>query len=1015
MKDNNYFHICWFGLFLLIVSGCEKPINSSKEVAGNDTATSVALVASAEAVVMRNQLVLPTTDSAMGNTATASAEISSLALRNGQELLLDMSMLPTDATANGMGSTLSISGSIAIIGTYANENQSGAAFIVEHDRVSNIWKNTVALQVDNMSANAQYGQAVAIKGNTALVSAPANNNGQGTVFVFKKNDISGQWNNNANLAAPTSVNIIPLAFGKTMAFNGNTIAISAQTKNTNDATLLNVIYIYVLTANNWTLAKSIRLASNTQPFNFDQSLALAENTLVIGMSKADSNGAVLIYERIGETWGQSLKLLPTDDTIVDFGQSVAINGNTLVITGTNAASAIGQVSIYAKDRASKRWYLQQHVVSEDASLSLGRAMTIVGDIMLLGATSNTNNSGMVHVLRKQNNQWTRLNTITPKTTGNTSFGQTVTANNKIAFIAAPQHQSIDGMMGEINIFPLHIDSSIGTRTTPGSRRDTQAQNRPPDDPDLFLSLVTRNSPIIVESEESARAYYAAVDPQNRKTTLNRWRREVGFTRADPVAIYVNAADLGFSRRMYSRINDDLSIASYVENFATLEDAVNDVNLIATVAMEMAPPALDPNGTPFVSFYVFGPDDRRDLGADLDGRGFKFQPGLCTPCHGGVTKSLVNGRFPDGGDIDALFLPYDIDTYVFLDNSRRFSKAAQEENLKRLNEIVLFSYELMDPTIDTSVPAGLIEGWYGGPGLPNQFFNEFFVPEGWLPPAAPASAAQLYLQTIGPKCRACHIQRGLMLQSDLDLGSYDKFISYADIIEDMVFNRGVMPLAKLTFENFWADPVNPQLLAEHLPNFGGFSLNALGVVEPGRPIANAGISRMAPMRRVTLRSSASLFAETVRWRTIQTPQNSNIRLNGRRTSTPSFTPDVAGEYEFQLNVTNRFGDISEPSFVTITASPSINRASFSDDIVPILQNDDCLICHINPAVKNFVDNRDLYQSVFEMINFVDPESSVLVTKPSGLHHNARGRPGFIEPDTSSRDMILRWITEGARNN
>jgi len=180
-------------------------------------------------------------------------------------------------------------------------------------------------------------------------------------------------------------------------------------------------------------------------------------------------------------------------------------------------------------------------------------------------------------------------------------------------------------------------------------------------------------------------------------SLNRWRRAVGFNQGeDAFTVYINGSDLGFSRRMYSRVNDEGTIASYVENYATLQDAFNSQGLIATVAMEVAPSANDPLGESFVTFYTFDGNGRRVLGADLDGRGFKFQPGLCTVCHGGVTKALVNGEYPDHGNIGSLFLPYDLATFVFADNRRRFSRAAQEDEIKVFNEIVLLSYDLITP-------------------------------------------------------------------------------------------------------------------------------------------------------------------------------------------------------------------------------------------------------------------------------------------------------------------------------
>jgi hypothetical protein len=168
--------------------------------------------------------------------------------------------------------------------------------------------------------------------------------------------------------------------------------------------------------------------------------------------------------------------------------------------------------------------------------------------------------------------------------------------------------------------------------------------------------------LFAENAATARAYYRAVDPLDQRTTLEAWRQVNGFNiGADAFAVYINNNGLGFARRMFVRTDPITGVvSSYVENCATLSDALNEINLISTVAMEhtVAPgqDPLDPDGPSYSTFYVFNGNDNRDLGADLDRRGFEFLPGLCNICHGGRPKALVNGVYPDGGNVCAGFIP-----------------------------------------------------------------------------------------------------------------------------------------------------------------------------------------------------------------------------------------------------------------------------------------------------------------------------------------------------------------------
>ena len=1017
--NERYLRVCAVVFFIFFIFSCQQKPNNTTTKVNSDLLSTGAVIdfpKSDNRVLVLTRQAAGLADGSVFNRNTNQGpnSIPALGLSSGVD----------SNVANGFGRDLAISGASAIVGTYPGKAQSGAAFIFDYDNQLNQWQEVQSLLANaTLSADAEYGKSVAISADYAVVSAPLNQNGVGAVAVFKQDNLQNTWHEITILSPPVNQNVVYREFGREIGISANTIAISSYAQVVGDNLLSGIVHLYDLKDGNIQLQTSVTSGSPQSQPSFGTRLSLIEEALMVGADQYDGTGGVFSYQRVGGVWAPQTLLMPTDDTIHGFGRELALNGESLVVSALDSINQRGNVFIYRQDRASKQWIEQQRIVSEDNKTTLGSAVAIAGDILLLGATSNDVGSGLSYLLHRNANQWQLVNTVVANQVDNPSFGFSLALNHQFALISSPkQLDSQRAFMGEVLTVPLPSEAVANAPSgffsggfQQGGGIGGQGVNNLPDDPNQFLSLVTRNSPVLVDDEQSARAYYRTVDPQNIKTSFNRWRRAVGFNQGeDAFAVYINGADLGFARRMYSRVNDDGSIASYVENYATLQDAFNTQGLIATVAMEVAPPVNDPLGEKFVSFYTFDGNGQRVLGADLDGRGFKFQPGLCTVCHGGVTKPLVNGRYPDNGDIGSLFLPYDLATFVFANNSRRFSRAAQEDEIKTFNEIVLLSYDLMTPQISTVAPIEAIEGWYGGVGLPSPTFNEFFVPEGWLPPLAPASAAELYEKVIGPNCRACHLQRGLLLQTDLDLATFDKFLSYADVIEEMVFNQGVMPLAKLTFENFWSDPNNAQLLAEHLPNFSNFSLNtATGTTEPGQPIADAGLSRDSAMRRVRLNGRGSLFADEFRWNTLQTPPGSNVQLNRSRSAAPNFTPDVAGDYTFQLEV-SRGRRVSEPSFVTISASAVESRISFSNDIVPIL-TDDCLICHTDSRVKNFTNDEGLFPTVFELVNFVNPDESLLISKPSGLHHNGLARPGFVSPDTIDRELMLRWIAEGARNN
>jgi subtilisin-like proprotein convertase family protein len=711
---------------------------------------------------------------------------------------------------------------------------------------------------------------------------------------------------------------------------------------------------------------------------------------------------------------------------------------------------------------------------------------------------------------------------------------------------------------------------------------------PPPDTNEFLEMLNKN-PLLAESEETATAYYAAVDPENQRKTLQEWQLLNGFGNepqltADAFAIYINDADLGFARRMYLLTKDSGddkdNIASCVENYLTIDDAIAQNGVLATVCMEWSPaPDGSNGGRRYTKFFTYDENNNLALGADLDGRGFKYQPGLCLVCHGGSPKPPDAGVYPDHGEVGAFFLPWDLDTFKYSETVPSLSRAAQESEFKKFNQAVLSTYpapatyrytgpaapipdnsltgvevsllvsggpdqisnlilsidgvpngipglehpriidlqvfltspqgttvslmgfnkngaNLRDTYIhdraeknifsfnypfdfppytgtympfgsgkmdsflgenpngiwtitvkdlvasntgsinqwslyfngepvlpvgsvsgvgtvqDLRVPAPveLIEGWYGGSGMPSATFDGTFVPKGWLPPIAPANAAELYLKVVGPTCRACHIQRGTLRRGEIDFSTYADFLAYADRTQQLVYGAGVMPLAKRTFDHFWETPGLSTLLAQHLPD----CFNCIGT-KPGLLIVKTGAppERDVPLnRRVNLDGRGSLFANTFEWSFLQKPAGSTNVITGADTAQASFVPDVEGSYLIMLLITGN--DQINSTGLTVVASAATSPISYEADIAPILTNfATCgLNCHSGSTdLVNFQSE----ENARRLVDPIYPRESLLLRKPSWyLPHAGAIRPDFGNSG-ANYTLIENWILEGICSN
>ncbi|MEO8342464.1 MAG: hypothetical protein ABI536_01490 [Gallionella sp.] len=333
----------------------------------------------------------------------------------------------------------------------------------------------------------------------------------------------------------------------------------------------------------------------------------------------------------------------------------------------------------------------------------------------------------------------------------------------------------------------------------------------------------------------ATAYYEAIDPNNDKDTLTKWKTANGFgdltTGTETTVVVGDVKDLGYGRRITARqnISGPLAgtIAVMVENYLVSPAAnytYSSLNLDAAVVqdqrwhvgtngIEFSSAACitgsDPttcNTTKFAKFYTFDPTTgQRLLAANLDGRGDKAMPGICISCHGGRGDPLTPaiGSLPTGkalfpwvgnsasqkrGDVQAHMQPLIADSFGY-STTPGYTRADQEAQLKTINLLVLCSYPVSAyatyPTGFTEdvcrrqasgiewggSAAAIIKAAYGGDGLPSATFSDSYLPTGWQTATAGTAAQNLYQTVVAPYCRTCHIQRGTEYIDDLNFDNY----------------------------------------------------------------------------------------------------------------------------------------------------------------------------------------------------------------------------------------------------
>lgn len=269
-------------------------------------------------------------------------------------------------------------------------------------------------------AFANVGRAVAVDGDTALVSSPfANvgaNDGAGAVYVYVRS--GGAWTQQAVLAATVAE---PFSgFGSAVALDGDTAVVGAPSA-AGVVDFAGAVYVFVRSGTTWTQQARLVAADGESFSDFARQLAVDGDTVVVGapsmfLGNMNVVGAAYVFARSGGTWTQQQKLLASDGGEFDsFGNAVAIEGDRVVIAAHQAdvGSALFAGAAYAFERSGGTWTQTQKITpdipTEDDTF--GSSVALDGDTVVIGARQppllDDGGNGRAFVFVDDGTSWTQ--------------------------------------------------------------------------------------------------------------------------------------------------------------------------------------------------------------------------------------------------------------------------------------------------------------------------------------------------------------------------------------------------------------------------------------------------------------------------------------------------------------------------------------------------------------------------------------------------------------------------------
>jgi choice-of-anchor B domain-containing protein len=211
------------------------------------------------------------------------------------------------------GRGIAAEGDVLWAGATVKDSSVGAAYLFRRTG-SGEWRQEARFQPDDLAAEEAFGRAAAMDGDFAMVASWGHDDGKGAVYVYRRDPDSGEWSQYDKLMADDAAS--DDWFGQAMDVRGDLAVVGAP----RHANRTGAVYVFRhdADAGTWEQAAKIQAEGVGENARFGSSLLLDEGRVTVGAPGYDSfGGAVFRFDWTegddGEgEWEESARLLPFD-------------------------------------------------------------------------------------------------------------------------------------------------------------------------------------------------------------------------------------------------------------------------------------------------------------------------------------------------------------------------------------------------------------------------------------------------------------------------------------------------------------------------------------------------------------------------------------------------------------------------------------------------------------------------------------------------------------------------------
>jgi hypothetical protein len=368
---------------------------------------------------------------------------------------------PPQETAGRFGHQLQMNDRHLVVGDFQGDSpcagicSTGVVYAYGRDPDTGAWRQNQIIAPTDIGLGGAFGYAVHLDGDRMIVGATyADLTGGDTGAAYIYGYEEGEWVETGRLVSPHPH--FGSEFGRAVYLQGG-LAIVVQYVREG-------VFVYEETPSGWLLRDALEPPVDPGGATFGDAIALTDEWLFLGAhydrTAGTHAGSVYVYRRTGPTNFEFLyKMYPPDpETRPQFGSDIAIEGDTLIISGPTATgSADGQGAVYCYELEAGEWVFRQRLTHEP----MGRnnffgGIDLDGDRLLVGAhgEDTTMGGGAAYVFeRDATGEWSLRERLLP-TTPSYQFGISPALDGDSIAIGAPS-EAIDGRrIGAVYSFDL---------------------------------------------------------------------------------------------------------------------------------------------------------------------------------------------------------------------------------------------------------------------------------------------------------------------------------------------------------------------------------------------------------------------------------------------------------------------------------------------------------------------------------------------------------------------------------